>query len=350
MSETDIFQRGGEAAQTAADSQGGGRNFRRTVYRPKIGPNSQIVIRYLLDWPEIYHISQHMGVKTKPKPGDWPEGRNYPATMGAICRYDKQFKEHGTYSDCYICDNKLQTSFGGGGFATPKVRIYSLAVLREEIFGTPEMVAQGMIKEGKVGKVVGFADKKRTVSIPRLDENGSEIKGNDGKLLLDEVEEPEIVVINEAMNTWFTNAKALYNVYGTICDRDIVVRQEGVQKDVNYPHIPMDVTPNLAPGTELWRERYLAPLEAMGTSFSIPHIMMGQSSDEYYGRFFDPSKAVSSAGGVQTQKSAPEAQQQAAPSNDASADKLAAMRERLLGGNAPASQGSASTGFDPVGS
>ena len=340
-----IFERGGDAAEVTAAENGGGRTFRRTVYRPKMTPGSQIVIRYLLDYNEIFHTTAHQGVKTMPKPADWPEGRNYPSSMGAVCRYDKQFKKHNIFSDCPICDHKMDTTFGGGGFATPKARVYSLAVLREEVFGTPEMAAQEMIPEHKIGKVVGFTDKKRTVSLPKLDADGNEVKGSDGKVQMYEIEEPEVVVINEAMGTWFTHAKQLYSVYGTLCDRDYVVRQEGKERDVSYPHVSMAETPNLQPGTPLWKERYIDPLAAMGESFSIPHIIMGQASDEYYGRFFDPSKAPKSANKTSS-TGAPAAQQQAAPSNDVDKDRLAEIKNRIM--NQGASAGTAPAAFDAV--
>lgn len=331
-----MFRVGGDAAEEVTEA---GRNFRRTVYMPKIGVDNSVVIRYLTDWDELLYVKQHQGVKTKPKPAGLAADRKWPSAMGCVCRYDDQFKDAGFYSDCYVCDNKLESSFNRGGFAAAKPRVFALAVLREPVIGTAEMAAAGRIAENMVGKVAGYVDKKRTVSVPQLDANGNEVKDGEGKIIMDEIVEPEIVVINQSMTTWFSNAKALYKVLGSLCDRDIVVRQQGEGKDVQYPHIQLDKTPNLQPGTDTWRTRYLEPLAKMGESFSIPHIMVNQSSDDYIARFFDPNKEPEGGYGGKGSSSsndsntggAPQQQQAAAPSNDVDQDRLRNVKNRILG-------------------
>lgn len=327
----DIFGRGAEGAAAAAEKTSGS-NYRRTVYLPKIGKGKSIVLRYLTDYNDLLYAQVHQGAKTKPKPVDYPADRKWPESMKAVCRYDENLQRAGIYHDCYICDHKVASVFGRGDFAKPRVRVFALAVLREEIVGSQAMVNQGLIQPNQVSKIVGYRDKMRTVKVPRVDANGNEIQ-QDGKTVFDEVDEPEIVVIDQSMNTWFSFAAAAYQAYGSLCGRDFAVRQEEEGKDVKYPHMPLDRTPGLEPGTDLWNERYMQPLARMGESFHLARVLLRQSSDDYYARFFDPNQSPQDGYGSSRSNTSGQqpVQQAAAPSNDVSADRLAAMKARIQG-------------------
>lgn len=350
------FGRGGEAAVEAeeeiAASRGGGASFRKTHYLPKIGKGKHIVLRYLLDSSEWWYVMSHPSAPTKGKPSDWPDGRSFPENMPAVCRYDKAFKadpEKGleaVYHDCYICDAKLVN--GWGRECKPVIRVYTLAVVREEVVATQEMVddpAMPQITAEHLGKSIGYRDATREVEVPKRDDKGEVIKDKDGKTVMETIVEPQIIVVNQAVNNYFNGLQSMFGIYKTVTDRDYVVKQNNEGKDVEYVHIPLEKIESLVPGAPAW-ERYPKAIEAQGDSVDIEHILMDRSSDDYYATFFDPSKEAPKRGGNKDDKggsaptsqgnSAPAAQQNAAPSNEPDPDALAAMRARMRGGSAPA--------------
>lgn len=317
------FGRGGDSAVEAdealAASRGG--NFRRIEYLPNIGKGKSIFIRYLDDSPQWYYCMAHPSAPTKNKPSDWPDDRKFPESMPAVCRYDKAFT--GIYSDCYICDAKLVNAWDRE--CKPVLRVWALAVIREEVLGTQAMVDAGQITADKIGKRVGFKDATREV----------EETDADGKPTGKKVIEPRIIVVNKAMSNYFAGLQSMYGVFGTVCDRDYVLVQSGEKKDVEFQHINLDPTPNHQPGTESWK-RYEQAIKNQG--LSIPDMLMDRSSDEFFATFFDPSKTAPPRKGKAEDGSkgdapaAPAAQQQAAASNDVDPDRLAAMRARVRGG------------------
>lgn len=318
------FGRGGDAAQQAEEALAAtrGSNFRRTEYLPNIGKDKTVFIRYLTDSPDWYHTLQHNSVPTKSAPSDWPAQRKWPDSMSAVCRYDEAFA--GIYSDCYICDAKLVSQYGRECKAS--LRVWALAVLREEVLGTQAMVDQGMISAEQVGRRVGFKDATREV-----DETDADGKPTGKKTI-----EPRIVVVNKAMNNYFSGLNSMYGIYGTVCDRDYVLKQIGEKKDVEFQHIPLDPTPTHKPGTESWAA-YDEAIKAQGLDLAA--IMAEKASDDFFAKFFDPNKQApqrekkdgeQSSGGQATQAS--QIQQSVAPSNDVDPDRLAAMRARIRGG------------------
>lgn len=349
-SKTSRFGRGGAQAieeEEAIRAMRGGGSFRKTHYLPKIGKGNHIYLRYLTDSPDWFYVQQHAGVKTKAAPSDWPQDRKFPESMPAICRYDKAFQadpEHGleaVYADCAICDLEIESNYGRK--ATASTRVYALAILREEVLGTEEMVAAGQITPEMVGKRVGFKDATREVEVPKKDDKGETIKDAEGKAVLEKVVEPAIIVVNQAVGNYFAGLQSMYGMYGTVLDRDYAVQQHNEMKDVDYNHIPMDPIASLKPGTEGWG-RYEKAIEEQGESVDIEALLMDRSSDEYYALFFDPRVSApkrENEGGNNTpqgggQAQAPTAQQQTAPNGDVDQDKLAAMRARVRGDAAPA--------------
>ncbi len=349
------FTRGGDNAVEADDALkaargGSGGSFRKTNYLPKIGKDNHIFMRYLTDSPDWVYVDSHSFVPTKGAPSWWPKDKRFPETMPSVCRYDKAFREvkkEGTdevllpaiYTDCYIDDAELKNQWDR--LCKPSVKVLALAILREEVIGTKEMAAGGMITEAQIGKRVGFKDATREVEQPKRDDKGEVIKDGEGKAELETITEPAIIVVNQAVSNYFAGLQSMYGMYGTICDRDFAVKQKDEKKDVEFIHMPLDPMPSLKPGEPAWT-RYEEAIKAQGESVDIEAILMDRSSDDYYALFFDPSKEAkqrggdaqneSSAGNSTSPSSAPESQQEAAPSNDVEGpDMLAQMRDRVRG-------------------
>ena len=341
MSTAPVFGRGGESATETDDALAASRggNFRRTNYLPKIGKDKSIFVRYIMDSQEWYYMMAHPSVPTKAKPGNWPEGRSYPKSMPGVCRHDKAFKTANTYADCYVCDSGMLNDYGKP--CNPVLRVWTIACIREEVIGTDEMVAKSMITADKVGKRVGFKDATREV----------EETDADGKSTGKKTIEPALIVVNQAMTNFFGGLQAMFGIFGTLCDRDYVLLQKHEKKDVDYQHIHMDETPNHKPGTPSW-DRYTQAIKDQG--IDIPAMLMDRSSDDFYATFFDPTKeAVVKKGKGKEESptaaaSAPAQQQAAAPSNEPDQAQLAAMRDRVRGNVATASETPQETQQQPV--
>ncbi len=347
------FSRGGENAEAADEAlraaRGGSGGFRKTNYLPKIGKGKSIFLRYLTESPQWVYVDSHAFAPTKGAPDWWPKDKNFPEAMPAVCRYDKAFQEvkdettgeilyPAIYTDCYIDDAKLKNRWDR--LCAPAVRVYALAILREEVIGTKEMVAAGQIPAEMEGKRVGLKDSTREVEVPKRDDKGEFVKDKDDKLVVETITEPAIIVVNQAVGNYFAGLQSLYGMYGSNCDRDYAVKQQDEGKDVEFQHIPLDPIPSLKPGEPAW-ERYEKAIAEQGESVDIEAILMDRSSDDFFGLFFDPSKEAKQRGGDSKsestsstggQSSAPAKQQEAAPSNDVgSDDMLAKMRDRVRG-------------------
>lgn len=331
------FGRGGDAARQedeALNASRGGGSFRRTNYLPTMSSGDQIFLRYITDSPDWIYCTTHQFVKTKPKPEGYPEKAKFPESVSPACRKDKAFA--GIFTDCWVCDQKVENAYGKTSY--PALRIWALACLREEVLGTEAMVAAGQIPPEQVGRRVGFKDKTREVEVPKKDEKGEWVKGADGKIVTETVVEPAIIVVNQAIKNYYGGLQSMYGIYGTVCDRDYVLRLDGEQKDKDYTHIPLEPTASLKPGTPSW-QRYLTAIEEQG--LSLEDIVMDKASDDFYGTFIDPTKAMpkrdnkddGSAASSPQQNGAP-AQAPAAdtaPAGEPAADRLAEMRARVMG-------------------
>lgn len=317
------FRRGGEAArEEAAKSQGG---FARTNYL-SIEDGQQEVVRYITDSPDWIFVDQHAGVPTKNKPKDH-EG-NWPESMPAVCRYDAAFK--GVHSDCYIDDAQIKNQWGR--LCKPTVRVWALACLRQEVLWTEEDAANGDCEKDQVGRRRGFTDAMR--EIDERNEKG-EATGNT-------IQERAIVVVNFAPSNYFNGLQSMYGIYGTVCDRDYVVKRTGKGKDADYDHIPLDPTPNLKPGTDRW-DKYAQAVKEQ--NLDLEAIVSEKASDEYYARFFDPNKEAPARGG---DKKSSKSDTPPAPAesggNDVDQDRLAAMRERVRGHGGDKAKATAAAG------
>lgn len=343
------FTFGGDEADAQDQAKPKGGNFRRAHYFEDPGDGGQVLLRYITDfhagpqgWLPIQH---HNLVPTKPKPADYPSEK-WPSVMPAICRYDKAFRgdpavgRPAVHTDCWVCDTKPEKKWGG--WCKPTPRVFAIACLREEVLGTDEMVAGGRIPADMVGKRVGFKNKTREVTYN--DKDGNEVTK----------QELALVVIQKSMTNYFGGLLSIGRVYGTVCDRDYIVQQKGVQKDIEFHHIAMEPGP-LKPGTDSWKQYEEALTEQ---NLSLPDIVVEQASDEWYAKWFDPTKTFKWASGKGS-KDAADAQtgsssssqassqqasggQQSVGTNEVDQDRLRAMTERIRGNSHAKAQETAS--------
>ncbi|MFE0490173.1 hypothetical protein [Streptomyces griseoaurantiacus] len=279
------FNRGGTAAEQAekeANVSSGGR--RGPDYLSLKEDGSSTVLRLLTDHDDWIWVDQHSFVPTKPGPKD---AEKWPKAMTSVCRKDRAFAGH--YNDCYICDAKLKNSFGK--LASPRVRVWALAIEREIVRGDGSEALGGPAKQGVV---VGIRDK-----IDEVDELGA-----DGKPTGVKLQYPRILVINQPMKGFFSHFKALHGLYGTVVDRDFSITRSGTGTDTEYKIVPIDPVADPAtgqnlikPGTPIW-EKYLQAVAER--EISLDAIVADKASDEYYARFFDPTKSVDKDGTITT--------------------------------------------------
>lgn len=316
------FRKGADAS---ADASKGGGNFPKTHYFGLSDAESAIV-RFLTDKDDWPVVDQHMNVPTKNQPKDWPDGANWPAKMGAVCRADKALKP--VYANgCYICDNLID----GKAVKKPSGRTWALACLREEVFGdgTLEMGGQEM-----KGKVVGICDQVREVAI--LDK--------DGKPTGDSTKEKAVVVVNMGYKNFFSALHGFAGHYGTVLDRDYLIKRKGTDETTTYAIIPLDPidigqAPANPPNPQ-FPNRYdlRAPefAERYKTDIDLVDLLLDRSSDEFYARFFDKrveSPPLKKKEGDTSVTVVPEK-----ADNEPSGDRMAALASRVTdyGAAAPA--------------
>lgn len=277
------FRRGGTAAEQAEKEASVSSSGRRGPdYFSLKDDGESTVLRLLTDHDDWIWVEQHSFVPTKPGPKD---AEKWPKAMTSVCRYDKAFGGH--YKDCYIDDAKLKNSFGKVASARP--RVWALAVEREIVRGDGSEALGGPAKQGVI---VGIRDK-----IDEVDEFGE-----DGKPTGTKLQYPRILVINQPMKGFFSHFKALHGLYGTVVDRDFSITRSGTGTDTEYKIVPIDPITDPAtgqnlvkPGTPIW-EKYLQAVAER--EVSLEGIVADKASDEYYARFFDPTKTVEKDGTV----------------------------------------------------
>ncbi|MFF7198215.1 hypothetical protein ACFZAM_31465 [Streptomyces sp. NPDC008079] len=277
--DTFTFRKGGSAAEEADQAA-------RDANRGHNGPDyfgikddqGTIAIRVLTDHDDWIFAEQHSFVPTKAAPKD--AGDNWPKSMTAVCRHDEAFEGH--YSDCYICDNKLKNNFGKT--AVPQVRVWALAIERELVRGDGSDALGGPSKKDML---IGVRDK-----IEEIDELNA-----DGKPTGTTLRYPKVLIINQPMKSFFGPLRALNGLYGTVCDRDMIVTRDGTGTDTTYRFSSLDPMPDIKPGTPEWQkyEQVLAERE-----INLSAIVADKASDAYYARFFNPAFDVDKDGNVLT--------------------------------------------------
>lgn len=327
------LRRGGKAAEE--ESKKDRVQFGRAEYF-KLDKDGDTLTFRLIDSPDDWiYIRQHSFAPTKGAPPDADEAAKakWPKTMGSTCRRDEAFKnEDGSWQfpDCYLCDHPPVDP----KTKRPKkaqVRLWARMVIREAVLGTQEMVDEGLIKEHQVDRIVGFRDE--IVTEDEVDK--------DGKPTGKKVSHPRVVVANMAMDNFFGALQGYQDVYadeGGLLNRDITVTRSGTGTDTEYKFAPRNVTPghDLAdPETKEKYEEFAA--QAHLSVKELERMITERASDEFYARFFDPTKPfpeTKKKGDGDAAEGAPKEQQQKPPEDPVTQDKLAAMRERVRAGNA----------------
>lgn len=270
------WNKGADKAQQASEASGGGARGPRVNYFSLKNSGDQAILRFLTEAPDWITVNQHMYI-----PPQRPGLKNPPKSLSTVCRHDEQFLD--MYSDCYICDNKLQNLYGKQSSPTP--RVWALACEREEILADEALIAashkpdwQGEpIPSEALGTAVGMLDKVRDVT---------EL-GPDKKPTGRTIQEKSLVVVNMSYKNFFGALHGCYLAYRTVRDRDYTIRRAGTGTDVEYHPIPLDPIATRKPGQAAWNE-YEEAIKAQG--LDLGEIIVQRTSDEYYEHFFDITK------------------------------------------------------------
>lgn len=331
------LRRGGEGAQEAAEAAGGGR-FQKVHYF-SLEKDETAVLRFLTDSPDWIYVNQHQFVPTKPKPAGYD--KKWPKSMTAVCRKDPAFAA--MYPDgCYVCDGDIVNDYGKP--IKPNPRVWALACRREEV------------KED--GKVVGYRDATR-----------EEEEFKDGEATGKKITVKDIVVVNAAFSNFFGALQGYYSVFGTVLDRDYHITRTKDGKDTDYNIIGLNPIQDPRFEGGVYDVRVPEVAERYKNDIDLVKVITEKTTDEFYGRFFDPryvEKPKEGEGGAQGSQDAPQgapAEQQGKPASDVSDEALAAMQARVRGfsgdakqedtppssdGGAPASGGDAAPAAAPA--
>lgn len=290
------FGRGGAKAKEAAD-KAQARAPRTNYFSLKDGESA--IIRLIDDGDETgwIYVKQHEYVPVqKDAPEDY-QGE-WPKRTGAICRHDEAFA--GMYSDCWICDEMTREDTGKP--YRPALRLWARAVMREAVKGTQEMVDEGKIPATKIGKRVAIKDKM--IDVAEMDSKGEAT----GKT----VEQFDVQVLNFGMKNFFGYLQGFYDVYGTVLDRDYVIKREGSGTDTEYSIVPLPEIKNGEGGIYTLedaevRAKYLDIVD-------LEEIIARRASDDHYARYFDPNKEVAKKEGAK--KTSAKAKPKAAAQDD----------------------------------
>jgi hypothetical protein len=306
-----------EAAQAARKA--GFSDGRVPFFAMKAGATMYVRLLTPADGDEgWFKTAQHAGVQTKPAPADMQDKTKWPKQMGGVCRKDKQIASILNCEDCYVCDNKL-TGFGGK-IARATNKVWSLAVERVQVLGDGSEALGGPTK---LGKVVGYGDVTEEY----------EVRDDEGKPSGVKALRPRIIVINMSWGNFFASLHHAYTTLGDVCERDFAIRRIGDGTDTDYHIMPLNPTPDLAPGTDAWK-RYTDELERR--EIDLGEIILRQASDEHYARWFDPTKNVDKEGNITAASAADVASAKIASAgvgeiDTASQDKMDALRAKLMG-------------------
>jgi hypothetical protein len=299
---------GAEAAEEAAASQR--TAFRRPDYF-RLKDGEQELVRLLSDRDVTDgHANQipwitvlmHGQVPTKPKP-EKSEG-NWPQSMSAVCRGDKVFKAR--YPDgCPICVKHPSNK--------AKPRTFALLVLRDEI------------REG--GRLVGVKDKTRKV--PVIDDDGKPVADQ-------EVEVPDVRLVDQSWYGFFGKLSAMSARWGTLADRDMLVKRKGGGKtDTEYIisaddpfEVPDPSDPSRTIKYDLRNPVFFARYAEMGPDLvpDLRVVVAERASDAYYWRFFGLGKAPEGEEAGSNGQSA----QPAAPRTEADPEQVRATQADIM--------------------
>ena len=313
------FREGVEVAEEA----GARRKFGRLVGYFSVDDGKFIDGRFLSDGVTIDHgllrkwitVKQHNRQPTRPAPTNLKEGQKWPREMGGVCRHDRAFAN--IFSDCYICDVYNVES---GKVNKAKDRTWGLMLVRKPVADAS-------------GKLIGMEDVLEEVTIT---DNGVEKR----------IQRPLIVIVNQAWSTFWSHYSPYLDMNGTVLDRDYRIFRKGSELDTDYPPAPFDpsaFTYKNAAGEEVTESldfRNKAHFDAYTAKYGegwcpdLGDIVSDKASDEFYARFFDPTKPFPVREG-ETADNGPVASKPVA--NEPTDEELAALAARVQGQPAPQS-------------
>jgi len=299
---TPSFRRGADEAEKAASYV----SFGDKVHYLSLEDQETQYVRFIDDADAWVIVDQYSMVPTKPKPADY-SGENWPKTMGAVSRRDPAFQ--GFYKDDYIADFMRKPD---GKPYKASAKTWTRCCLREEVIGDGSPALGG---PENMGKRLGFRDKTRTVKR----------KGDDG--VETEVVEKDIRVCNQGYKNFFTVLEGYYRTYGTLVDRDYLIKRKGVALKTDYQFVPLDPVPAKDPQTgEVKRLDLRDPAFAdrYKCDVDLVKIITNMASDDFYERFFDTRVGVAAEGG-----DAAPVEQQAKPNTEPTDERLKSMMDRV---------------------
>ena len=313
-----MFREGIDAAEEAGARKSFGRSYDyfslddgksidgRFISEARPVPSDSPVYGRIRGW---LTVKQHNQMPTRPAPSTLKEGQRWPKSMGGVCRHDKAFSS--MYTDCYVCDVYNVSS---GKVNKPKDRTWGLFLVREAIIDK--------------GVLVGMRDVIEEI----------EVTGEDGQTK--KITRPKILVVNQAWSTFWAHYSTHVDMHGTVLNRDFRIVRRGTELDTDYPPAAFDPMP-LEGTNEPLDFRNPAHLAAYDEKYGkdwIPDlgaIVADKASDEYYARFFDPTKPFPVREG---EKSEDGAAPQKPAVNEPSEAELAALAARVQGQPAPQPQ------------
>lgn len=274
------------------------------------------ILRFIDDADAWITVDQHNFVSVKPAPEGY-EG-NWPDKMGAICRNTKLDDGTPLYDDeCYLCDveppKRREKKGGDLKVVKPSSRTWARAIVREEV-------------RDDNGDVLGYRD--ATEEIQPTDDDGNP-KG-------DPIVQPKVVVVNQGYKNFFAILQGYAGRFGTILDRDIYIKREGSgPDDTVYQMVPLDPLYLDDNVYDLRDPELRKPYEEI---LDLEEVILERASEQFYARFFDKRVTVNDDDEIVP---ASAAQQAAAskPSQDADAEKLAAVAARVKGYAQPSTGG-----------
>ena len=268
-------------------------------------------------------VLQHQGIPTRPRPS-WlkSDDSRWPDRNGCVCRLtkaeaipdepllwtvmDDRSEEHG--EGCYICSNVRDSK---GKPYKPSGRGWALGCLREEV-------------RNEAGQLVGYKDQTREVE--RTNADGS----------TETVTEKAIVVFNMGWKNFFSTLDGNFYGYGTVVDRDYLIRRKGSGTATDYQIIALDPIP----GWDLRDPEVYAKYH--NPDYDLDKIILDQASISFQRRFWDPTytppKKDDNDSGGQAQGGGAPAEQQAKPGGDVDPDAMAAMAAKVTQYASPAVQ------------
>lgn len=261
------FRRGVTAASEAADSK---VQFDKTGYF-SLKDGETEVVRFLMEGNEWPTVDYHTAV---PVQKEAPEGRkNWPKALSAVCRYTKDENEKPFYDNCAIEDlpivNPADAQYNAGKVVSRQTRTFAPVVMRDPIIVN--------------GKRQGYKDRLKEVA---------EI-GEDGKPTGNTKRVPDIRWVIQAYSNFYSALDGFYSVFDTVLNCDFHITRKRSDKDTTYNIVRLDPTPDWDLRDPKVAAEYGITVNADGSreypdKFD-PYVMLDrQSSDEYFGMYFDP--------------------------------------------------------------